>query len=568
MLTIERIGMKNFLSIGNAFSRYELNKHKTTLICGRNGAGKSTLIDGLCFGLYGKSFRKINKPTLVNMINKKDCVVEIDFRIGDVPFKVVRGIKPTIFEIYKNGKMIDQDAASKDYQDKLEKEILQISYDTFCQIVVLGAANWKAFLSLTAAERRKVLEDMLNIEIFTVMNNILKDRQGILKEKITTIEKDISVLNNSIEMQEKHEKELKRQSDDLIALKKAKIAECQTKISSLEAKKKDLQDQIDEIDMKLVNMPSVKSKIDELTNKLHTIDVHDTRTSGDISFYNENVNCPTCKQTIDDDFRMSKLAEEQEKLHKSKRVRDKLVLLLNDANQSLAEMQELMDKKTKLTSDVHTCNMNISALQSGVQNALEDMQNVGDTNKQRDVRDYKGELNVVLKNKTELVENGKVFALAAGLLKDDGIKSQIIRQYIPIINTLVNRYLERMEFYVKFHLNEKFDMEIKSLNKEDMSYENFSQGEKMRIDLSLLFAWRDIIRQKKVTHCNLLILDEIMDSALDVQGTDDFLDIIRQLTKDNNVIIISHRVDQMSDKFDNIIEVEKRKNFSRAKRGR
>lgn len=566
MLTIERIGMKNFLSIGNAFSRYELNKHKTTLICGRNGAGKSTLIDGLCFGLYGKSFRKINKPTLANIINKKDCVVEIDFTVGDVPFKVIRGIKPNVFEIYKNGNLIDQDAASKDYQDKLEKEILQISYDTFCQIVVLGAANWKAFLSLSAAERRKVLEDMLNIEIFTVMNNLLKDRQGILKEKITTIEKDISVLNNSIEMQEKHEKELKRQSDDLIASKKAKIVEYQTKIASLETKKNDLQDKIDDIDLQLVKMPDIKSKIDELSGKLNKIDIHDARMADDIAFYNENTSCPTCKQNIDEDFRALMLSEEKKKINKSKSIRDKLVLMLTDAKNALVELQELTEKKAKLNSDVQTCNMNIAALQSGVQNALEDMQNVGNINKQRDVRDYKSELNVVLKRKTELIENGKVFALAAGLLKDDGIKSQIIRQYIPIINTLVNRYLERMEFYVKFHLNEKFDMEIKSLSKEDMSYENFSQGEKMRIDLALLFAWRDIIRQKKVTYCNLLILDEIMDSALDVQGTDNFIDIIRQLTKDNNVIIISHRVDQISDKFDNIIEVEKRKNFSKIKR--
>lgn len=566
MLTIERIGMKNFLSIGNVFSRYELNKHKTTLICGRNGAGKSTLIDGLCFGLYGKSFRKINKPTLANMINKKDCVVEIDFTVGDVPFKVIRGIKPNVFEIYKNGNLIDQDAASKDYQDKLEKEILQISYDTFCQIVVLGAANWKAFLSLSAAERRKVLEDMLNIEIFTVMNNLLKDRQGILKEKITTIEKDISVLNNSIEMQEKHEKELKRQSDDLIASKKAKIVEYQTKIASLETKKNDLQDKIDDIDLQLVKMPDIKSKIDELSGKLNKIDIHDARMADDIAFYNENTSCPTCKQNIDEDFRALMLSEEKKKINKSKSIRDKLVLMLTDAKNALVELQELTEKKAKLNSDVQTCNMNIAALQSGVQNALEDMQNVGNINKQRDVRDYKSELNVVLKRKTELIENGKVFALAAGLLKDDGIKSQIIRQYIPIINTLVNRYLERMEFYVKFHLNEKFDMEIKSLSKEDMSYENFSQGEKMRIDLALLFAWRDIIRQKKVTYCNLLILDEIMDSALDVQGTDNFIDIIRQLTKDNNVIIISHRVDQISDKFDNIIEVEKRKNFSKIKR--
>jgi DNA repair exonuclease SbcCD ATPase subunit len=566
MLTLEKIGMKNFLSVGNVFTRYDLCKHKTTLISGKNGAGKSTLIDALCFALYGKAFRNINKPTLVNMVNKKDCVVELNFSVGDIQFKVIRGMKPTVFEIYRDGNLIDQDAASKDYQEKLEREILQISFNTFCQIVVLGAANWKAFLSLTAPERRKVLEDMLNIEIFGVMSTILRDIQTETKADLTDVDNRISIINRSIEMQDKHNESLASKAATIVADNKAKIDNAKESLLAAEQKREYLQTKIAEIQEKCKYIEVLEDEIAEYNKKDAQIEVALSRINENIQFYDNNSACPTCRQDMDDEFAKLMVGQEKTRRTKFTEAQSKIDNKLIELGEKLHKYKRLLFAINKMNGQLSDALIEISGYNSTIQWCQDVIEKATEEKKPADTHNYHKELEEAVRAKLSIVERKNLEVEANKLLKDDGIKGQIIRQYIPIINTLVNRYLERMEFFVKFQLNEKFEMEIKALHKEDMSYESFSQGEKMRIDLAILFAWRDIIRQKKVTHCNLLILDEIMDSSLDVQGTDDFLEIIRQLTKDNNVFIISHKQDQISDKFDNIIEIEKKKNFSRMKR--
>lgn len=566
MLKLERIGIKNFLSVGNVFSRTELSKHSNTLISGKNGSGKSTLIDALCFALYGKAFRNVNKPTLVNMVNKKDCVVELEFTVGKSQYKIVRGIKPAIFEIYRDDVLINQHAAAKDYQEYLEKDIIQMSYSTFCQIVVLGAANWKAFLSLTTTERRKVLEDMLNIEIFSVMQTILKGRQDLTKEELTNINRDIEAINNSIDMQDKHRADLAKRSEDFITTKRNTIAAFEADVADLVVNRDKLKAKIGRRNKKHEGIHALQDMYDSVKDKGTKIDAMMDGVKRHIKFYENEAACPTCKQEMDQEFSVSMLEKDRETLAKQVAAKAKIEAKLQQLRDELDAYHVMSEEIIKLQSEYTDICMNIHSLEQGVIQCHKDIEDAQSDVLEPDGHDYQKDLKDALAAKTAVLAKSDVEREAHALLKDDGIKSQIIRQYVPIINTLVNRYLERMEFFVKFHLNEKFEMEIRALHKEDMSYESFSQGEKMRIDLAILFTWRDIIRQRKESYCNLLIFDEIMDSSLDEQGTDDFLEIVRHLTPENNVFIISHKINQSSDKFDNLIEIEKKKNFSRVRK--
>ncbi len=566
MLILKNVTIKNFLSTGQNPLKFDLHKHKTTLMSGDNGAGKSTLVDAICFALFGKAFRNINKPQLINIVNKKQCVVTIDFSVGNNEFHIVRGMKPTIFQIFKNGDLIDQDAAARDYQEMLERDILNMSYNAFCQVIVLGNANWTAFMSLSAGDRRKVLEDMLGIEIFTVMSTLLKEQQNNLRNDIKDIDANIKVLENTIELNEKHKASLLQHTEEAIQEKKNKIADFEKQLVPAREKRDELASKMSDIEKVLSKEESTKDEMSGLVDEVNKIEHAEKQATKDIKFYVNNSSCPTCKREIDPKFRTVAKQEREAHLAKIGERKNLHTTQIDVLTGRLNKFKKLGKGLAQLSSQHQDVVLDIHTWTSAITQLHEDIESLREEKPPLDPHDYRADLDVELKKKSDLIDKKDVQSVALDMLKDDGIKAQIIKQYIPVINTLVNRYLERLNFFVKFHLNEKFEMEIKALHKDDMSYDNFSQGEKMRIDLSILFTWRDIIRQKKMNSCNLLILDEIMDSSLDPQGTEDFLEVIRALTPDNNIFIISHKRDQISDKFDNVLEIVKKKNFSRIKR--
>jgi len=567
MIYFNEIKWCNFLSTGNAFTTLQLDKHPTTLIVGENGSGKSTLLDAMCFVLFGKAYRNINKPQLVNTINNKQCVVEITFTIGNKLYKVVRGIKPTIFEIWVNGILINQDAASKDYQKYLEESILKLNYKSFTQLVILGSASFTPFMQLTPAARREVIEDILDIKIFTAMNQVLKNRTSELKEKMVELDAKITIAKNKAQVQQEYIKTLQ---DD----RNARIADIESQIQNTIHEIYEKQSCIDGIHVQrtarvdeIQDLSQVTQDIEHIVRELNEYEYASSKIEKDILFYHKNDNCPKCRQGIPHDFKTQIVAEQETELTKIKKAKEQI-------KKKELSLQQRLDEIKRINADINMLNEKISELKNDITSSQRFIQRlelekndivikVGNIEHEKNkLKDLAKETVDIVKERADLNETQHYYDIAAVLLKDSGIKTRVIRKYLPVINKLVNKYLAQMDFFVQFTLDEKFDEIIKSRYRDDFSYESFSEGEKQRIDLALLFTWRTIAKLKNSASTNLLILDEIFDSSLDNAATELVMTLLNTIGEGTHVMVISHKGDTFFDKFTNVIRFQKKKNFS------
>ena len=565
MIIFKTVRWRNFLSTGNNFIEIQLNKNPTTLIIGENGAGKSTVLDALCFGLFGRPFRNINKPQLLNSINNRNCVVEIEFQIGSKKLKVIRGIKPNIFEIYINGKMYNQDANARDYQKYLEQQILKLNYRSFSQVVILGSSTFIPFMQLRARHRREVVEEILDIQIFSLMNMLLKLKLRDIVNDIKNTEYQYELTREKIALHKKYIEDMKKNKNEFIKEKSSLLASNEEEIFK---KNSDIKSHLNN-NKKLLLQISDNDKVIKAHIKLKDIrsTLREKKKNNGImvEFFESNDDCPTCEQHIDEKFKENMIIKYQEEVNKftDALIELKEVLLKSNKRQeSISEIAKIIRE-----NEVHVAKENSSITQlekfnSTLQLELDQLQS-GAISKPDYNKLKKLELKMVdvEKQKRELKEDQTYSEAVRNMLQDTGIKTKIIKQYLPIMNKLINTYLTAMEFYVNFTLDENFSETIKSRYRDEFTYESFSEGEKMRIDLALLFTWRAIAKMKNSTNTNLLMLDEIFDSSLDSTGTDEFLKILNTLGGEN-VFVISHKQDALSDKFKSTIKFEKTKNFS------
>lgn len=567
MIVFKSVQWKNFLSTGSSPNKVLLDKSPTTLIIGKNGEGKSTILDALCFGLFGKPFRNINKGQLVNSINGKGCVVEIEFSIGNKEYKIIRGIKPNVFEIWCDNEMMNQDAASRDYQKVLEQQILRLNYKTFTQVVILGSASFVPFMQLSSAQRREVIEDILDIRIFSTMNQILKERANETKDTIKRIDGEITMAKTKVDGQSLLIKTLTDAKSDAI----------ESILSKIEANNSEIQRSESTVAQTLAEITTLQSR----TSKKSEIDNDIERAKGlkskvvakvehcshHAEFFNENEVCPSCSQDIPDSHKEALLKELTSKIDaENARVED-LDKVLTKLNNQLSDINEVLKEITDKNITVSTYNTQISMLnklnasmQVEVEAAKADTTNVDE--EKRKLKELAQEAMQKINEKTQLQETRNIEEVAAILLKDTGIKTAIIREYLPVMNKLINKYLTAMDAYIHFELDEAFNEIVKSRHRDDFTYASFSEGEKMRIDLSILFTWRQIAKMKNSVNTNLLLLDEIFDSSLDTAGTDYFLNLMNGFGENTNIFVISHKGDQLFDKFRSVIKFEKRNDFS------
>jgi DNA repair exonuclease SbcCD ATPase subunit len=568
MIIFQKVRWKNFLSTGQAFTEINFQKSPNTLIIGHNGAGKSTILDALCFGLFGKPFRKINKPQLLNSINQQDCVVEVEFAIGKKNYKVIRGIKPNVFEVYLGDKLLDQDAKAKDYQEFLEKFILKINYKSFTQVVILGSASFVPFMQLSPADRRAIIEDLLDIGIFSSMNVIVKEKMSSIKDISTKNKYEMDLTSEKINFQKQSIEEHRNRNDEEIAKKKAEIASSIDQNFRLQKDIELIQKHIDVLQKKIQDKVSVEKKSKKLLQLESKIETNIKKNEKDIAFYEEHDNCPTCKQIIDGEFKSEQVTERKSKVTTQREGLAEISTEIAKANQRIEEINSIIKHISSHNNEIVKHNSTISAVHKFVDKLQKEVEALsthkdGIESSNDKLRELKEELGLLVKKQEELSIEKQYYEFAGSLLKDTGIKTKIIRQYLPIMNKLINKYLTAMDFFVNFNINENFEETIKSRHRDEFSYANFSEGEKMRIDLALLFTWRQIAKLKNSTNTNLLILDEVFDSSLDGAGTEEFLKLIHEMGTDTNVFVISHKGDQLFDKFRSIIKFEKHNNFSR-----
>ena len=567
MIVFEKVRWRNFLSTGNAFTEIDIGKSPTTLIVGSNGSGKSTLIDALTFALFNKPFRKIKVAQLINSINQKDGLVEVEFSIGASKYKIRRGIKPNIFEIYQNNILVNQDAHSKDYQQFLEKQILKLNYKSFTQIVVLGSSSFIPFMQLPAPHRREVIEDLLDIQIFTRMNDILKVEMTTLAQNFKDTEKDLDVVIQKRDLQEQYIGRLDEQRKKSAHEINDKISKSKKNIDGYQRDITDLQEQIDTLQKGIIDEEVVSKRLKKITSLQDALEKNKGRIAKDITFYLENDECNTCKQSIDPAFKTKILDARQDKAKEIELASIELDNKFNDVNNRINEIVDTQNKITQIQYNINSLNANIQAENRSIDSYNIDITKINEVENSEEehvkLQDYREEENKLRDEKTKLNDERYYAEISGNLLKDTGIKTKIINQYLPVINHYVNHYLQSLDFFVQFNLDNSFKETIKSRHRDEFSYASFSEGEKLRIDLSLLFTWRTIAKMKNSTNTNLLILDEVFDSSLDNNGTDEFLKILNTMAKGINAFVISHKGDILIDKFSNTLKFEKANNYSR-----
>ena len=567
MIIFKTIRWKNFLSTGNQFTEIKLDRSPNTLIVGENGGGKSTMLDALCFSLFGKPFRNINKPQLINSINKKQLLVEVEFQSGRKSYKIVRGIKPNLFEIYVDGDLINQDAAARDYQKYLEESILKLNYKSFTQIVILGSASFTPFMQLPSGTRREIIEDLLDIQIFTTMNVVLRDKMNTLKDQIQDADSKLEILKQKASIQKEYVDTLEANREKRVDEILGRIADGERKISSLTDLANDVERQklsVEETQASLGDLVSKQKKLEQFKTKFST---QLRELQKEVAFYEGTDECPTCRQGIAHDHKETIVSSRQEKIQELSSGMEKLQGEFTKLEELISENEKLSEQISTLNKEIITHNNEMIVQQRLIQALNLELADI--TAKTGDIDTEKNKLKTFAKEvldqnaeKAKLNEEKHYMDAVSTLLKDTGIKTKIIRQYLPVINKLVNKYLQAMDFFVQFNLDEKFDETIKSRHRDDFSYASFSEGEKQRIDLALLFTWRTIAKMKNSVATNLLILDEVFDSSLDNNGTDYVMSLLDTLGEETNVFVISHKGDQLFDKFRSLIKFEKKNNYS------
>lgn len=567
MIVFKSVQWSNFLSTGNSPNKVLLNKSTTTLIIGKNGEGKSTILDALCFSLFGKPFRNINKGQLVNSINGKKCIVEVEFDINGKEYKIIRGIKPNIFEIWQDGELINQDAASRDYQKILEQQILKLNYKTFTQVVILGSASFVPFMQLPNTQRREVIEDILDIRIFSTMNQLLKEKANETKAEIVRIETEIVGAKTKVEAQTAIIKTITDAKADNIRSLETKIASSNEEISQTQSEIDViigeiglLKEQTTNKDKILEDLEKAKAIRSKIHQKIETCEHH-------TEFFSEHDVCPSCDQNIAEEYKQKIIQDLNEKIEDNNGKIGELETILTGLNEKLSAITEIQSKITDKNIELSTRNSTITLLnrqiaetQTEIESAKIDTTNIDE--EKRKLKELATDAILKINTKTSLQEQRNIEEVANVLLKDTGIKTAIIREYLPVMNKLINKYLNAMDAYIHFELDEAFNESVKSRFRDDFTYASFSEGEKMRIDLAILFTWRQIAKMKNSVNTNLLLLDEIFDSSLDTAGTDYFLNLMNQFGDNSNIFVISHKGDQLFDKFRSVIKFEKRNDFS------
>ncbi len=566
MILFEKVRYKNILSTGNTFTEVFLNRSKSTLIVGDNGAGKSTMLDALTFALYGKPFRKINKYQLLNSVNNKDLLVEAYFSISGNSYVIKRGIKPGIFEVWKNGELLNQDAAARDYQTYLEETILKLNYKSFGQVVVLGSSTFVPFMQLKTGERRDIIEDLLDIQIFTTMNTLLKERLSDNKSEITDIKYQIDLLDNKIDSAKTHNESIRKIKETEVGKLKDKLKDQVAFVEDEQAKMDVILDEIEALNNSIGDKAEQKKKLAEFQELNHDLTTRLNKLRKDVEFYQNHDNCPTCKQGIEHEFKEETIESSRSTATEIETAKEEIghkSLVVEERLNSIDLVEDSISEKNISVSE-HRANCKIGmntckSIKKELDSAQQEVAEI-DTS---DISKLESDLVSHHKSQTELFDHKEILAVVASMLKDGGIKTRIIKQYVPVMNKLINKYLSAMDFFVQFELDESFNETIKSRFRDEFSYSSFSEGEKLRIDLALLFTWRAVSKLRNSVSTNLLIMDEIMDSSLDSAGTEEFLKIIEELSADSNIFIISHKGDQLFDKFHSVIKFEKVKNFSR-----